>query len=153
VCPQCGTDNVPDLSKGVREEVGVGMFNVGGLLKLKIFQGGRGEDDIPRPRFDRAAESANKQFSLVSNTEFQFWDAHANPPPHDPQDGIRQAWWYQATEPEVPKGWRASCDWWEDKRIDGTGLPPIKCRILYHEDETRSLDADQLGVVQLPVGG
>lgn len=38
VCPACGTDNVPDLSKGVTMEVGVGMFNVGGLAKLDIYR-------------------------------------------------------------------------------------------------------------------
>lgn len=111
------------------------------------------EDNIPRPYFDREAQSANKQFSLVSNIEFQFWDAHAPCPADDPGDSIRQSWWYQPTEPRVPQGWRAGSEWWDQKRIDGSDLPPVKCRLLYHENEERRLDADQLGVVRLPVSG
>lgn len=111
------------------------------------------EDSIPRPRYDWAAQPAHRQFSLVANTEFQYWDAHAPRPADDPQDGLRQAWWYQSTEPAPPKGWQAGSEWWEDNRIDGTGLPPIKVRVLHHEKEERRLDADQMGIVKLPVGG
>jgi len=34
VCPACGRDNTPDLSKGVWESIGIGVFNPKGLSRL-----------------------------------------------------------------------------------------------------------------------
>lgn len=39
VCPACGTDNTPDLSKGAKESVGIGTLNLGSLLRLEIYGG------------------------------------------------------------------------------------------------------------------
>jgi len=41
VCPACGKDNIPDLSKGVAESIGIGAFNLKGLTRLSLY---RGED-------------------------------------------------------------------------------------------------------------
>ena len=37
ICPKCGADNVPDLSKGVSMEIGMGMGNLASILKLEMY--------------------------------------------------------------------------------------------------------------------
>jgi|SaaInlV_135m_DNA_1039713.scaffolds.fasta_scaffold146805_2 hypothetical protein len=36
VCPECQTDNTPDLSKGVWETIGMGTMNIKGILALEL---------------------------------------------------------------------------------------------------------------------
>ena len=39
VCPACGRDNTPYLSKGVKESTGVGTMNLRDILRLEIYGG------------------------------------------------------------------------------------------------------------------
>ena len=39
VCPACGRDNTPDLSKGVKESIGIGTMNLRGVLRLELYGG------------------------------------------------------------------------------------------------------------------
>lgn len=39
VCPACGRDNTPDLSKGVKETIGIGTMNLRSLARLEIYGG------------------------------------------------------------------------------------------------------------------